>query len=162
VVLSCVGVMFAPHHQAAADELVRVCRPGGTIGLISWTPEGFLGQLFATMKPYAPPPPPGAQPPPLWGDEHHVRTLLGQRVGDVVARRQTVRVERFATPEQFRDYFKQRYGPTVAVYNSLAAEPARVAALDRDLAELARRSDRGTDNTLMDWEYLLFTARKIG
>ena len=59
-VLSAVGVMFAPHHQAAADELVRVCRPGGTIGLISWTPEGFIGQLFATMKPYAPPPPPGA------------------------------------------------------------------------------------------------------
>ena len=58
-VLSCVGVMFAPHHQAAADELVRVCRPGGTIGLISWTPAGFIGQMFATMKPYAPPPPRG-------------------------------------------------------------------------------------------------------
>ena len=64
VVLSCLGVMFAPHHQAAADELVRVCRPGGTIGLIAWTPSGFIGQMFATMKPYAPPPPPGAQPPP--------------------------------------------------------------------------------------------------
>jgi SAM-dependent methyltransferase len=62
VVLSCVGVMFAPHHQRAADELVRVCRPGGTIGLISWTPQGFVGELFRTMKPYAPPPPPGAQP----------------------------------------------------------------------------------------------------
>jgi len=63
-VLSCVGVMFAPHHQASADELARACRPGGTIGLLSWTPEGFIGQMFATMKPYAPPPPPGAQPPP--------------------------------------------------------------------------------------------------
>ena len=62
VVMSCVGVMFAPHHQRAADELVRVCRPGGTIGLLSWTPEGFVGDLFRTMKPYAPPPPPGAQP----------------------------------------------------------------------------------------------------
>ena len=62
VVLSCVGVMFAPHHQQAADELVRVCRPGGTIGLISWTPTGFVGELFRTMKPYVPPPPPGAQP----------------------------------------------------------------------------------------------------
>ncbi|MDT4959268.1 MAG: hypothetical protein QOD31_3067, partial [Pseudonocardiales bacterium] len=67
-VLSCVGVMFAPHHQVAADELVRVCLPGGTVGVINWTPEGFIGQLFATMKPYAPPPPPGAQPPPLWGN----------------------------------------------------------------------------------------------
>lgn len=66
-VMSCVGVMFAPHHQDTADELLRVCRPGGTIGLISWTPEGFIGHMFTTMKPYAPPPPPGAQPPPLWG-----------------------------------------------------------------------------------------------
>ena len=60
VAMSCVGVMFAPHHQAAADELVRVVRPGGTIAMINWTPEGFIGNLFATMKPYAPPPPPGA------------------------------------------------------------------------------------------------------
>jgi 2-polyprenyl-3-methyl-5-hydroxy-6-metoxy-1,4-benzoquinol methylase len=65
VVLSCLGVMFAPHHQTAADELIRVCRPGGTIGLVAWTPGGFIGQMFATMKPYAAPPPPGAQPPPL-------------------------------------------------------------------------------------------------
>jgi len=66
VVMSCVGVMFAPHHPASADELVRVCRAGGTIGLLNWTPAGYIGQMFATMKPYAPPPPPGAQPPPLW------------------------------------------------------------------------------------------------
>jgi SAM-dependent methyltransferase len=75
-VMSCVGVMFAPHHQEAADELVRVVRPGGRIGLLSWTPEGFIGQMFATMKPYAPPPPAGVQPPPLWGSEDHVRGLL--------------------------------------------------------------------------------------
>src|SRR3954451_15756538 len=80
VVMSTVGVMFAPHHQAAADELVRVCRPGGTIGMINWTPEGFIGQLFPTIKPYAPPPPEGANPPPLWGDERHLRGLLGARV----------------------------------------------------------------------------------
>ena len=79
-VLSCAGVMFAPHHRASADELVRVCRPGGTIGLLSWTLEGFIGQMFATMKPYAAPPPPGAQPPPLWGSEDHVCALLGDRV----------------------------------------------------------------------------------
>jgi SAM-dependent methyltransferase len=109
VVLSCVGVMFAPHHQQAADELVRVCRPGGTIGLLSWTPQGFVGELFRTMKPYAPPPPSGAQPPPLWGDEDHVRTLLGDRVTDVVARRQTVTIDRFATPEAWREYWKTVY-----------------------------------------------------
>jgi ubiquinone/menaquinone biosynthesis C-methylase UbiE len=159
VVLSCVGVMFAPHHQATADELTRVCRPGGTIGLLSWTPEGFLGQMLATMKPYAPPPPPGAQPPPLWGDENHVRTLLGDRVTDVTARRDNVRVDRFDDPETFREYFKTHYGPTIVAYRGIAEDPDRIDALDRDLADLARRFDYGTDTTVMDWEYLLLTAR---
>src|SRR5437867_2690095 len=82
---------------------IRVCRPGWTIGQLSWTPDGFNAQMFATMKPYAPPPPPGAQPPPLWGREEHVRALLGDQVADVTARRQTLRVDRFGRPEDFRD-----------------------------------------------------------
>lgn len=158
VVLSCVGVMFAPHHQASADELVRVCRPDGTIGLLSWTPQGFIGQMFAAMKPYVVPPPPGAQPPPLWGDEAHVRALLGDQVTEITARRETVRVDRFAIPEQFRDYFKARYGPTIAAYRGIADEPERIASLDQELAELARRHSDG--DGAMDWEYLLVTARK--
>ena len=160
VVLSSVGVMFAPHHQQAADELVRVCRPGGRIGLISWTPEGFVGELFRTMKPYAPAPPPGAQPPPLWGDEGHVRGLLGNRVSAVVARRQTVTVGGFETPEDWRDFWKSVYGPTIVAYRNIADDPERVAALDRDLAALAARYDRGTGTTVLDWEYLLLTARR--
>ena len=161
VVLSCVGVMFAPHHRSAADELVRVCRPGGTIGLISWTPEGFIGRLFATMKPYAPPPPPGAQPPPLWGSEEHVRDLLGDRVSDLSARRRTLTVDRFTRPEDFRDYFKARYGPTIAVFRSLADDPERVAALDEALVDLARQHLRTDgDRPVMEWEYLLVTARR--
>jgi SAM-dependent methyltransferase len=161
-VLSCLGVMFAPYHQASADELIRVCRPGGTIGLLSWTPEGFIGQLFATMKPYAPPPPPGAQPPPLWGREDHVRSLLGDQVTDVRARRQSVRVDLFGRPEDFRDYFKARYGPTIAAYRGIAADPVRTAALDAELAGLARRQGTvdATGSMVMAWEYLLFTARK--
>jgi len=159
-VMSCVGVMFAPHHQASADELVRVCRPGGTIGLLSWTPEGFIGQMFATMKPYAPPPPPGAQPPPMWGSEDHVRGLLGDRVTDVSARRQTVNIDHFRDPESFRDYFKSHYGPTIAVYRAIAEDPGRVAALDRELADLVARYDSGDQTTVMEWEYLLLTARK--
>ena len=130
VVLSCVGVMFAPHHQLAADELLRVCRPGGRIGLLSWTPTGFVGELFRTMKPYAPPPPPGAQPAPLWGDEDHVRALLGDRVTDVVAQRQTLTTDLFATPEAWRDYWKTVYGPTIAVYRHIGDDPQEVAALD--------------------------------
>jgi SAM-dependent methyltransferase len=161
-VLSCLGVMFAPHHQSSADELIRVCRPGGTIGLISWTPEGFIGQMFATMKPYAPPPPPGAQPPPLWGREDHVRSLLGDQVTNVRARRQSVRIDLFGRPEDFRDYFKARYGPTIAAYRAIAADPDRTAALDAELADLARRHGTvsATGSTAMAWEYLLFTARK--
>ena len=160
VVLSCVGVMFAPHHQQAADEMVRVCRRGGTIGLVNWTPEGFVGQMFSTMKPYSPPPPPGAQAPPLWGCEDHVRALLGDQVTGVATSRRVVTVDLFETPEAFRDYFKINYGPTVAAYRGLAAEPERVAALDRDLSQLAERRDRGADRTVMDWEYLLLTARR--
>ena len=156
-VLSCLGVMFAPHHQAGADELVRVCRPGGTIGLLSWTPTGFIGQMFAAMKPYAPPPPPGAQPPPLWGDEDHVRSLLGNRVTDVNARTQSVRVDQFGSGEAFRDYFKANYGPTIAVYRFIADDADKVADLDSDLADLGRRFDTG--GGAMDWEYLLLTAR---
>ncbi len=159
VVLSCVGVMFTPRHQTSADEMLRVCRPGGTIGVLSWTPDGFIGQLFATMKPYAPRPPAGALPPPLWGQEEHVRSLLGDRVRDVTARRETVTVDRFDRPEDFRDYFRERYGPVMAAYRALADDPDRVAGLDRDLADLARLHDRGTATTIMDWEYLLLTAR---
>ncbi|MFF9915378.1 class I SAM-dependent methyltransferase [Streptomyces sp. NPDC013457] len=156
-VMSCVGVMFAPHHQEAADELVRVCRPGGTIGLINWTPEGFIGQMFATMRPYAPPPPPGAQPPPLWGNPDHVSSLLGDGVTDVEARRQALRVDRFARPEEFRDFFKACYGPTIATYRFISDDPERVAALDDALVELA--SQHFVDGA-MDWEYLLVTARR--
>ena len=88
VVLSCVGAMFAPHHQAVADELLRVTRPGGAIAMINWTPEGFIGNLFKTMSPYAPPPPAGATPPPRWGDEQHVQELFGNRITDAQMRRQ--------------------------------------------------------------------------
>jgi SAM-dependent methyltransferase len=160
VVLSCVGAMFAPHHQATADEILRVTRPGGTIGLLSWTPGGFIGQMFATMKPFVPPAPAGVQPPPLWGDEDHVRSLLGDGVRDLRAERRTLTVDHFDTPEEFRDYFKARYGPTIAAFRGLADDAGRAAELDARLVELARRFDRGTGSTVMDWEYLLVTARK--
>ena len=127
VVLSSIGVMFAPHHQLAGDELIRVCRPGGTVGVLSWTPNGFIGQLFATMRPYAPPPPPGASPAPLWGSVEHVRDLFGGRVDDFVARQEALRVDRFADGAQFRDFMKANYGPTIAVYRFLADDAEKPA-----------------------------------
>ena len=94
--------------------------------------------------------------------EEHVNELFGDRVTDVTAQRRTVRVEGFATGEAFRDYFKANYGPTIAAYRFNADDPEKVAALDRDLADLGRRFDRGAGSTVLDWEYLLLTARRAG
>ncbi|MCY1676179.1 class I SAM-dependent methyltransferase [Pseudarthrobacter sp. SL88] len=162
VVMSCLGAMFAPRHQAAADEILRVCKPGGNIGLLSWTPEGFVGRMFATMKPFAPPPPPGAQPAPLWGSEEHVRELLGDRVTDVTVRKQALAVRSFHQPGDFVRYFKSHYGPTIAVYKYIGADADKVRELDQALTELADSFGDAHGDTpfQMEWEYLLFTARK--
>jgi SAM-dependent methyltransferase len=157
VAVSCVGLMFAPHHERAAAELLRVTRPGGRIGLLSWTPSGFIGRMFATMKPYAPPPPPGAQPPPLWGDEAHVRELLGDGVSRLEATKGHARVDRFADGAAFLDFFKTCYGPTIAVYRFIAEQPERVAELDAALIALA---EEHLDDGVMGWEYLLVTAER--
>jgi SAM-dependent methyltransferase len=122
VVMSSIGVMFAPHHQAAADELVRVCRPGGTIGLLSWTPDGMLGALFATMKPFAPTPPPGVQSPPLWGSEEHVAELFGDRVMFGSLRRDVLPITAFEQAHGYGEHFKSYYGPTIAVRANAARE----------------------------------------
>jgi SAM-dependent methyltransferase len=158
VVMSCIGVMFAPFHQLAAGELVRVCKPGGRIGLISWTPEGHIGQLWAAMKPYAPAPPPGAQPPPLWGQEDHVRALLGDGVTDVVTERRMLTVDHFADGAEFRDYFKAVYGPTIAVYRNIEGDAERIAELDAAIAQVG--DSVLSSSSSMEWEYLLLTARK--
>lgn len=157
-VLSCIGVMFAPHHQQAADELVRVCRSGGTVGVLSWTPEGFIGELFATMKPFVAAAPPGVSSPPLWGSENHVRDLLADRVTDVVTERRGLLVDRFIDGAQFRDFFKDNYGPTVAAYRGLGDDHDRVAALDAAIASLGNRALAGSG--VMHWEYLVVVAKK--
>lgn len=158
VVLSCIGVMFAPHHQQAADELARVLRPGGRLGLASWTPEGFVGRLFATVGRYNPPPPPGAQPPPLWGKEDHVRDLLGGAVAELQVERRTIVVDHFASPGEFRDYFTANFGPVVMALRGLADEPDRAAQLGEDLEALAADADEGGGR--MSWEYLLVTGTR--
>jgi SAM-dependent methyltransferase len=162
VVMSCLGAMFAPHHQAAADELVRVCRPGGTIAMINWTPQGFIGQLFATMKPYAAPLPPGAQPAPLWGNEDHVRELFGDNVVDLKVRRQTILIEHSPSPVEFREYWKRNYGPTIATYNFNQDRPEQVTGLDRDFLRFLETWNQSTQpgRTAYSAEYLLVTATK--
>jgi ubiquinone/menaquinone biosynthesis C-methylase UbiE len=154
-VLSCLGVMFAPHHQAGADELVRVLRPGGTLGLLSWTPEGFIGQMFATMKPYAPAPPPGAQPPPLWGSEDHVRELFGDRVDFHTVERDMLEVTAFKHPHEYGEHFKERYGPTIAA-RANAAKDGREAELDTALDAFCDEWNLGSDDEArFEQEYLL-------
>jgi SAM-dependent methyltransferase len=158
VALSTVGVMFAPHHQVAADELLRVVRPGGRIGVLSWTPEGFIGRLFATMRDFVPPPPAGVQPPPLWGREDHVRALFGDRVEDLAFTRDHIEVDLFAGPTSFRDYFRDNYGPTLMAYRGLADQPDRIAALDAALDALAAVADEGGGR--MRWEYVVVSGRR--
>lgn len=156
-VISAIGVMFAPHHKRAAGELVRVCRPGGTIGLISWTPDGFFGQMLTAVRPYRPTLLPGVPPAALWGRQDYIRALLGDQVRDFTAQRRMLRVDKFGSAEACRDYFKNHYGPTISAYGNIADNPVLVGALDTSLVEIARRH---LANAVMGWEYLIVTARK--
>ncbi|HKS01769.1 MAG TPA: class I SAM-dependent methyltransferase [Arthrobacter sp.] len=161
VVMSCLGAMYAPHHQASADEILRVCRPGGTVGLLHWTPEGFIGQMFSATEPFAPPPPPDVQPPPLWGSEDHVRKLFGDRLDDIKAQKRNVAITSFRQPEDFVRYFKSHYGPTISLYKSLSGDEVKIKALDEALTELAGAyiEAHGDTPAQMEWEYLLLTAK---
>jgi hypothetical protein len=138
-----------------------VCRPGGTIGLLCWTPEGMIGELFRTMKPFMPPPPPGTQPPPLWGSEAHLRELLGDRVEYRRLERETLIATAFATPQEFADHFITRYGPSIAA-RANAARDGRAEAFDAAILELAQNSNRGTDGgAVYEMEYLLAVATRL-
>jgi SAM-dependent methyltransferase len=164
VVTSSVGAMFAPDHRAVAGELVRLCRPGGTIGMVNYTPEGGVGEFFETFARYLPPPPPGALPAVLWGREEHVRELFGDRVETLELTRGDA-VETYpGRPRDYCDFFKQHFGPVVAAFSLLADEPERAAALDRDFLALATRLNRGGPGGPVEIHYgtLLVVARTRG
>ena len=136
--VSAIGVMFAADHQRAADEMVRVTRPGGRIALASWTPEGFVGGMLATVGRHVSPPP-GAQRPTLWGEEEVVAELFGDDVVDVRSVTETV-TQRFTDAEAFADLFLTYYGPTYMAASRLADEGRK--AFRADLVALAERFDR--------------------
>jgi ubiquinone/menaquinone biosynthesis C-methylase UbiE len=161
VVTSSLGAMFAPDHRAVAGELLRVCRPGGTIGMINFTPEGLATDFFGVLVPYLPPPPPHALPPLLWGSEAHVRELFGPRVEALATARREY-AERAGSPAEYVRLFKETFGPLVAIHAGLADRPDRAAELDRALLDFATRANRGPHGgpARYDWEYLLVTARK--
>jgi len=155
VVMSSIGAMFAPHHQEVADELVRVCRPGGTIGLLSWTPEGMIGALFRTMGPFAPPPPPGAQSPPLWGSAEHLTDLFGDRVDFSSLEREVLEITAFEHSRDYGEHFKERYGPTIAAQAN-ARKDGREAEFDEALDQFCDEWNRGEpDRARFEQEYLV-------
>ena len=160
VVTSSFGAIFPPSHQRVADELLRVCRPGGAIGMANFTPEGLAGDFFQALAPYMPPPPPGALPPVMWGREEHVRELFGDRTESLDMTRREY-VERAASPSDYCEFFKETFGPAVAIRASLADQPERAAAFDRDFLEYATRSNRGASDGPAEYhyEYLLVVAR---
>jgi SAM-dependent methyltransferase len=161
VVMSAIGVMFAPHHQAAADELVRVCRTGGSIALLSWTPEGMLGALFRTMKPFAPPPPPGVQPPPLWGGEEHLRGLLGDRVDVHTVERGVLEITAFVQPREYGEHFKAYYGPTIAT-RANAEREGRASEFDEAIDAFCDEWNCGTpDEARFEKEYLVAISTRL-
>jgi len=158
-VLSTIGAMFAPRHQRTADELARVCRPGGKISVLSWTPDGFYGQLLSTVRPFRPTLPAGAPHEVRWGNEEYVSDLFHDHVTDVRTQRGTLTVDRFGAPEECRDYFKNSYGPVINAYRNIADDAGQVAKLDRELDVLCGEY---LIDGVMEWEYLIFTARKRG
>jgi ubiquinone/menaquinone biosynthesis C-methylase UbiE len=157
VVTSSFGAMFAPDHRAVADELLRVCRPGGTIGLASFTPEGGVGEFFGVFAPYLPAPPPDSLPPVLWGDEEHVRGLFDERA-DLRFERKWLVERSTAGPRAYCDFYRETFGPAVAAY----ADPAQAAAVDRDFLAFATRLNRGDPDGPSEYhyEYLLAVGRK--
>jgi 2-polyprenyl-6-hydroxyphenyl methylase/3-demethylubiquinone-9 3-methyltransferase len=156
VVTSCFGAMFAPDHEAVAAELVRVCRPGGRIGLVNFTPEGIGGEFFALLAPYAPPPPEQAGNPLMWGSEAYVRDRLGDRVQPLTLTRHTY-VERAPSARDYCRLFMETFGPLAAIRAGLADAPDRRAELDQRFLEAVIRWNRGRSIGPVEiaYEYLL-------
>ena len=145
VVLSTIGVMFCPDQEKAAAELLRVCRPGGKIGLANWTPDGFTGNMLRTVGKHVPPPP-GLKPPSLWGTEERLREILGGGVSSLQTTRRSYTF-RYPSAEHFVAWFRDYYGPTVRAFAAL--EPEGQDALAQDLRELLDSRNTSGDGTLV-------------
>ena len=150
-VLSTFGVMFAPDHRKSAAEMLRVVRRGGRIGLASWTPEGFIGQLFKTVGRHVPPPA-GVQSPTAWGTEPHIVELFGAQAADIRSERRMFNF-RYRSPQHWIEFFREFYGPTLKAFAALDTDARR--ALEAELVALLGRFNRGGgDSLVVPGEYL--------
>jgi len=145
VVVSTFGVMFTPDQEQAAAELVRVCRPGGRIGLANWTPDGFIGQLFKTLGKHLPPPA-GVKSPALWGTPARIRELFESQAAAIESQPRHF-VFRYRSPAHWIDVFKTFYGPLLKAYAAL--QPAAQSALTSDLEALIGRFNRSGDASMV-------------
>ena len=143
-VVSTFGVMFAPNHEQAASEMVRVCKVGGRIGLASWTPGGFIGQMFKTIARHLPPPA-GLRSPALWGSREHIADLFGAAVKPRGIAKRTFTF-RYRTSQHWLEVFKTYYGPVLKTFAALP--PDAQSALADDLLALAEQFSRATDGTM--------------
>jgi SAM-dependent methyltransferase len=158
-VLSVFGVQFAPRHRRTAQELARVCRPGGAIGLVNWTPEGLIGQMFAILSRYLPAPPPFASAPPLWGSEEHVSELF-EGTGVQLEFERGTNPFVFDSIDEYMTFFEERYGPTIKTKAKLEAD-GRWDECRAELRALYDELNQATDGTMrIDSEYLVSVARR--
>ncbi len=152
LVTSIFGAMFAPRPEIVANELVRVCRPGGRIAMGNWTPQGFIGQMFKLVSSSVPPT--GAPSPVLWGTEDAVRERLGDRVTDLQMRRVTYQFDYEFSPEEVTEFFRENFGPLNRAHANLPAEKwETLRQAFTDLWASANQSGRA-DRTTVDGEYL--------
>jgi ubiquinone/menaquinone biosynthesis C-methylase UbiE len=150
-VVSTFGVMFTPDQDRAAAEMVRVCRPGGKIGLANWTPEGFIGQLFKTIGRHVPPPA-GTKSPALWGTRARLAELFEPQAASIKSAQRNF-VFRYRSPQHWLEVFRAYYGPLLKAFAALA--PAAQADLERDITTLIADFNRSGDaSVVLPGEYL--------
>ena len=160
--MSSIGAMFAPHHQAVADELVRVCRPGGTIGLLSWTPEGMIGALFRDDGPVRAAAPAGRAAAAAVGQRGPpARAVRRPRRRSRTLERDVLEVTAFAHPRDYGEHFKARYGPTIAARANAAQRRPR-GGVRRGARRVLRRVEprHASDDARFEKEYLLAVGTK--
>jgi len=155
-VLSTFGHMFAPHHRQAAQELVRVCKPGGVVGFTTWLPTGYIGRTFTVMGSFAPPLPEGVEPPPLWGDRDHVRAALAPFEPEFS---EASVVYTFESPDAMEQFFNENFPPAVVLRKALP--PDRIAELDQRVRETLDEFNEATDGSLrVTADYLVTVVRR--